>query len=368
LKQETDFYIGLMSGTSMDAIDAALVDFAPGTPRLVAAINHPLPETLHAELSALCQSGADEIERLGRADVALGEVFAAAALRLLEQANVPAREIRAIGSHGQTVRHRPEARFTLQIGDPNVIAERTGITTVADFRRRDLAAGGVGAPLVPAFHAAVLHQAGRKTVVVNIGGIANVTVLNTEVTGFDTGPGNGLMDAWARQHLGRPLDEGGAWAASGRIDQKLLAQLLAHEFFRRPPPKSTGRETFHAAWLAQQLAASRRSLSPQDVQATLCELTVVSIAEAIRTYASSSEEVLVCGGGVHNTNLMARLREHLQPTPVLATGERGVPADWMEAMAFAWLARETLAHRPGNLPSVTGASRPVILGGVYYGR
>ena len=357
-----------MSGTSMDAIDAALVDFAPVTPRLVAALNHPLPESLHAELTALCQPGDGEIERLGRADVTLGEVFAEAVARLLDHANVSAGEIRAIGSHGQTVRHRPEARFTLQIADPNVIAERTGITTVADFRRRDLAAGGEGAPLVPAFHAAMLRQAGRKKAVVNIGGIANVTVLDTEVTGFDTGPGNGLMDAWARRHLGRPLDDGGAFAASGRVDRQLLTQLLSHEFFRRPPPKSTGRETFHADWLTQQLRESGGSLSPQDVQATLCELTAASIAEAIRAYASGCEEVLVCGGGVHNTNLMARLRDLLRPTPVLATDERGVPADWMEAMAFAWLARETLAHRPGNLPAVTGAKRAVILGGIYYGR
>lgn len=368
MKQEPDYYIGLMSGTSMDAIDAALVDFTSGTPRLVAALNHPLPETLHAELSALCQPGSDEIERLGRADVALGEVFAEAVIRLLASAGVTPAEVRAIGSHGQTVRHRPEAHFTLQLGDPNVIAERTDITTVADFRRRDLAAGGEGAPLVPAFHAAVLKRAGRKQVVVNIGGIANITVLGTEVTGFDTGPGNGLMDAWAQRKLGSPLDKDGAFAASGRVDQALLTQLLAHEFFRRPPPKSTGRETFHAAWLEQQLHECGDSHSPADVQATLCELTAVSIADAIRGYASESEEVLVCGGGVHNTNLITRLREHLRPLPVLATDERGVPADWMEAMAFAWLARKTLARHPGNLPAVTGASRPVILGGIYYSR
>lgn len=357
-----------MSGTSMDAIDAVLVDFAADTPRLIAAHEHPLPVSLHAEMTALCQTGADEIERLGRADVALGEVFAEAVGRLLDAAGISAGEVRAIGSHGQTVRHRPEAHFTLQIGDPNVIAERTGITTVADFRRRDLAAGGEGAPLVPAFHAAMLRRIGRKNVVVNIGGMANVTILGAEVTGFDTGPGNVLMDIWARQHLGRPLDEGGAWAASGRIDEKLLAQLLKHEFFRRPPPKSTGRETFHATWLEQRLRESGDSHSPADVQATLCELTAVSIADAIRTHATGCEELLVCGGGVHNTHLMERLREHLKPMPVLATDERGIPADWMEAMAFAWLARETLAHRPGNLPAVTGASRPVVLGGVYYGR
>lgn len=355
----------------MDAIDAALVDFSAATPRLVAALNHPLPAALHAELSALCQPGEDEIERLGRADAALGEVFAEAVARLLEQAGIPATRLHAIGSHGQTVRHRPESHFTLQIGDPNVIAERTGITTVADFRRRDLAAAGEGAPLVPAFHAAALGRAGRKQVVVNIGGMANITLLPADaaaVTGFDTGPGNVLMDAWARQHLGRPLDAGGAWAASGRVDGKLLAQLLEHEFFRRPPPKSTGRESFHAAWLAKQLHESGDSLSPADVQATLCELSAVSIAEAIRAHAAACEEVLVCGGGVHNAHLMARLRDHLRPTPVLASDERGVPADWMEAMAFAWLARETLAHRPGNLPAVTGAEHPVILGGIYYGR
>lgn len=371
MKQEPDYYIGLMSGTSMDAIDAALVDFATDTPRLVAALDHPLPPTLHTNMSALCQPGPDEIERLGRADVALGEIFAETVTRLLDQAGIAAGAIRAIGSHGQTVRHRPEANFTLQIGDPNVIAQRTGITTVADFRRRDLAAGGEGAPLVPAFHAAVLRRAGRTQAVVNIGGMANVTVLpadDSAVTGFDTGPGNVLMDAWAQQHIGCPLDENGAWAASGTVNEKLLSRLLTHEFFRRSPPKSTGRESFHAAWLAQQLHESGDSHSPVDVQATLCELTAASIAEAISTHAPDCEETLICGGGTHNTHLMSRLREHLRPMPVLTTDERGVPADWMEAMAFAWLARETLAHRPGNLPAVTGASRNVILGGVYFGR
>ena len=365
-------FVGLMSGTSLDGIDAVLVDFSADPPRLIEALSHPLPDTLRQRLTALCQPGGDEIERLGRADVALGELFAEAVQRLLTQTGIAATEVRAIGSHGQTIRHRPEAGFTLQIGDPSRIAQRTGITTVADFRRRDLAAGGQGAPLVPAFHAALFRSPDISRAVLNLGGMANVTLLPAgaaqPVTGFDTGPGNVLMDLWAQRHLGRPLDEGGAWAASGRVDEALLSRLLDDPYFRQPAPKSTGREHFNADWLAARLDESEHSPSAADVQATLCELTAVSVAEAVRRSGCDARELLVCGGGAHNDHLLARLRERLSPMTVATTDEHGLPADWVEAVAFAWLARETLAARHGNLPAVTGAREAVVLGSIHPGR
>ena len=364
-----ELFVGLMSGTSLDGIDAVLVDFGDDRPRLIHALTHPLPDDLRQRLLTLCQPGDDEIERLGRADRDLGEELAVAVRRLLDASGVAAAEIRAIGSHGQTIRHRPEAGFTLQIGDPNRIAQRCGITTVADFRRRDLAAGGQGAPLVPAFHAALFRSGEGDRVVLNLGGMANLTLLpgdpGVPVRGFDTGPGNVLMDLWAQRHLGRPLDENGAWAASGEVNEGLLARCLRDGYFHQPPPKSTGREHFNAAWLDAHLDESDHSPAPQDVQATLCELTAVSVAEAVRDNLAGAGELLVCGGGAHNAYLLSRLRAHLAPMAVIPSDERGLPADWVEAVAFAWLARETLAGRPGNLPTVTGASEAVVLGGVY---
>jgi len=362
-----EYYVGLMSGTSLDGIDAALVDLCGRRPRLLHALTHPFPEDLRQRLAALCLPGEDEIERLGRADRDLGEEFAVALQRLLDASGVAAAEIRAIGSHGQTIRHRPAAGFSLQIGDPNRIAQRTGITTVADFRRRDMAAGGQGAPLVPAFHAAVFRDATGNRVVLNLGGMANVTLLPADparpVLGFDTGPGNVLMDLWAQRHLGHPFDADGNWAASGSVDEALLSRFLDDPYFHLPPPKSTGREHFNLDWLAASLAGSEHS--PADVQATLCELTAVSVAGAVRDTLADTDELLVCGGGAHNTYLLARLRARLAPVTVVTSDERGLPADWVEAVAFAWLARETLAGRPGNLPAVTGAGEAVVLGGVY---
>ena len=364
-----EYYIGLMSGTSLDGVDAVLVDFADDPPRLIETYTHPLPTALRQQLTALCQPGDDEIERMGRADSALGELFADAIRQLLRQTGIPASKIHAIGSHGQTIRHRPDADFTLQIGDANRIAQRTGITTVADFRRRDMAAGGQGAPLVPAFHAALFRSPDITRVVLNLGGMANITLLpaNPEqpVSGFDTGPGNVLMDSWAQQHLDRPLDENGVWAASGSVDEALLTRCLSDGYFRQPPPKSTGREHFNADWLATRLAESKGSLSAVDVQATLCELTAVSVAEAVRQAGADAIELLVCGGGVHNAYLLARLGAHLDSMDIIPSNERGLAADWVEAVAFAWLARETLAGRPGNLPAVTGASEAVVLGAIY---
>ncbi len=362
-------YIGLMSGTSVDGIDAALVAIdAAGPPRLLATHQHALPNDVRAEIQALMQPGGNEIEREGELDMQLGKLFADAARELLRISGKQAREIRAIGSHGQTIRHRPRAAhpFTRQIGNPSVIAERAGITTVADFRARDMAVGGEGAPLVPAFHLAVFSKPGMDRVIVNIGGIANITWLpgtaSEAVSGFDTGPGNTLLDYWAQRHLQQPCDRDGAWAAEGRVLDSLLAKFLNEPYFSRPAPKSTGRELFNAGWLHAKLGGAE---SAADVQATLAELTVRSIANSISQRAGKSVEVFVCGGGVHNVDLLRRLAAALGSTPLATTQALGLDPDWIEAAAFAWLAHQTLAGQPGNLPSVTGAGRAVVLGGIY---
>lgn len=370
-------YIGLMSGTSADAIDAALVRLPPAGERgieLVAVHKHPLPPEIRRRIQALTRPGAaaDELEEAGALDTLLGELFAEAALALLAKAKRRPEEVRAIGSHGQTLRHRPDgsAPFTLQIGNPAMIAERTGITTVADFRRRDLAAGGQGAPLVPAFHRHVFHVPGRARAILNIGGIANLTYLPAEpqgeVRGFDTGPGNTLLDQWIQRHRGEDYDRDGQWAAGGRVVPALLEALLADPYFARPPPKSTGREYFHLGWLERHLAAAASPApAPQDVQATLLRLTARSAARALREFLPPVEELYVCGGGAHNSALLAALAEELAGIPVRTTEALGLAPDWVEAAAFAWLAHQTLAGRPGNLPSVTGARREVVLGGIY---
>lgn len=363
----TQLFIGLMSGTSMDAADAALVDFGGTQPKLLATHSTPLPAGLRGALFALCVPGPNEIERMGELDSRLGEIFADGALALLKKAGVKAAEIIAIGSHGQTVRHQPAGPypFTLQIGNPALIAHRTGITTIADFRRADIAAGGQGAPLAPAFHNAVLRSAQQDRAVVNIGGMANITVLpkgtQQSVTGFDTGPGNVLLDAWAERHLGQRMDEDGRFAASGKVSENLLGALLRDDYFSLAPPKSTGREHFNMAWLDAVLK-NYGNVSAQDVQATLCELTAATITDAVKKYAPTTQELLVCGGGARNTHLMQRLRARLQPCTVESTEQYGVSPGWMEAMAFAWLAKQTLEGKPGNLPSVTGAKRAVVLG------
>ena len=366
-------FVGLLSGTSMDAVDAALVEFAGDTPRLLAHHALPYPDALRQELAALARPGAadgDTLDRLGAADIALGRLFARAVLELLADAGVPADSITAIGSHGQTVRHRPEGPhpFSLQIGDPNAIAQETGITTVADFRRRDLAAGGQGAPLAPAFHAAVFRSEDEDRAVLNLGGIANLTTLPTDpeaaVRGFDSGPANTLLDAWAQRHLGRPRDDAGAWGQTGTVDATLLARLRGDDYFLRSPPKSTGPEHFDLPWLQGHLSGSEAAA---DVQATLQALTATTVADALRDALPEAERLLVCGGGVHNDALMARLAEAVAPVAVASTAAHGVDPDWVEATAFAWLARARLAGQPGNLPAVTGATAPVVLGGVYPG-
>lgn len=368
MSETPSLYLGLISGTSADGIDTALVSFEQERPHLLAARTHPWPVALREQILAVAQGeAAIDLDAFGRLDIALGHGFAEAALALLKESGTPAAAVRAIGSHGQTVRHRPtgEHAFTLQLGDPATIAERCGIDVVADFRRADVAAGGQGAPLLPAVHAMLLARLGHARVVLNLGGIANITVLDTDggVTGFDTGPANGLMDAWCLRHRGEAFDRDGTFAADGKVDDALLEALLADAYFALPPPKSTGREHFHLDWLAAHPCVAK--LAPADVQATLLELSARSVAAAIARHAPGAEEVLACGGGVHNGALMRRLAELLVPRVLASTATCGVDPDYLEAIAFAWLARQRLLGLPGNLPTVTGARGPRLLGAIH---
>ena len=366
-----DYFIGLMSGTSMDGIDAVLVDFADRPLRLVSTLHQPWPEDIRQRMLTLAEQRVPlNLDEYGELDAELGARFADCVLQLLAQTDIGPGDVAAIGSHGQTVRHQPSgpAAFSLQIGDPHTIAEVTGIATVADFRRRDIAAGGQGAPLAPAFHRFLFADPREYRAVLNIGGMANLTLLPGNggiVRGFDTGPGNVLLDSWCRQHLTEPFDRGGEWARSGTMDQALLDLLLDAPFFRQPPPRSTGRELFCTDWLQARLQQLATPPAAQDVQATLLELTVRSIADALGQSAADTERLLVCGGGAHNTFLMERLTQALPGCIVESTEACGLHPDWVEATAFAWLAKQTLAGKPGNLPAVTGASRPVVLGVVY---
>jgi len=360
-------YAGVMSGTSLDGVDAVVADFAParGSPcTLLAAAHVPFPPALSAELLALQRPGGDELARAARAANALADAYAAAVAAALDGAGVAARDVAAAGVHGQTLRHRPDEGWTLQLNNPARVAERAGVTVVADFRSRDVAAGGQGAPLVPAFHAALFGGDAHR-VVVNIGGIANVSDLppRGDVRGFDTGPGNVLLDLWHARHRGGAFDPAGAWSRSGRVDAALLAELLAEPFFAVSPPKSTGRDLFDAAWLDAKLAG--RDMAAADVQATLVALTARSIADAIGAQCEAATEVLVCGGGANNSAVMDALASLLAPRVVATTATRGVAVEHVEALAFAWLARETLSGRPGNLPAVTGARGLRVLGAIY---
>lgn len=366
-------HIGLISGTSADAVDAALVNVTPDGVELIACHSEAIPDAMSATLRSVIEEPMVDRSTLWQLDVRIGELFARAAVNLLDEAGVEAAKVRAIGSHGQTIYHAPDAEYptTVQIGDPNVIAERTGITTVADMRRRDIAAGGQGAPLAPAFHAAVFRSHERDRAVLNVGGIANLTVLPADdrasVTGFDTGPGNTLMDAWTARarDVASAMDVDGLWARSGDCDQRLLDALMAEPYFAIAPPKSTGRELFNLHWLDGVLARLDGEVAPEDVQRTLCELTASTVAAAVAEHASGVREVLVCGGGVHNPLTMERLEDLLRPVDVRSTESAGLHPDWVEAAAFAWLAARTLDGDSGTLPSVTGASHPVILGGIY---
>jgi anhydro-N-acetylmuramic acid kinase len=364
-----------MSGTSVDAIDSALVRCRPDGVEIIATHEHTIPAQLKQQIAEISHPGQDEIERMGVLDRELGLLFADATLQLLATAGIHPGQVRAIGSHGQTIRHRPPsatavgpASFTLQIGDPNTIAEVTGITTVADFRRRDIAAGGEGAPLAPAFHAAALAKPGVNRAIVNIGGIANATILcGTELQmGFDSGPGNTLLDHWILRHRSKPYDRDGAWAASGQVHPALLEQLLKHPYFQRTGPRSTGKEAFNLQWLDHNLGGFS-GVATEDVQATLAELSAVSIAQAIRGCPLDSSEVYVCGGGSHNGHLMARLSAQMAPATVASTAQLGMDPDWVEAATFAWLADRTLQGLDGNARAVTGAQGPRVLGGIYRG-
>jgi anhydro-N-acetylmuramic acid kinase len=363
-----EYYVGLMSGTSLDAVDAVVVDFDSFPPRCVATHSLQIAPELKRRILSLCRPGKNEIERMGQLDVELGRLFARAASEVVEQAGLRAAEVSAIGSHGQTIRHEPQGHtpFTLQIGDPNTIAQQSGITTVADFRRRDLTLGGQGAPLAPAYHRWFLQ--GQGGALVNIGGMANVTLLSAdsaaEVVGFDTGPGNVLIDYWMEQAFGEAMDRDGATARSGQLSEPLLAEMLKEPFFQQLPPKSTGRETFNAEWL-QRHAAQIERLVAVDVAATLVELTATTIAEGVSAQGAAASSLWVCGGGAHNRLLLERIAAHLPGWQVASSAEVGMDPDWVEAMAFAWLARQTLHGESGNLPSVTGAAAAVILGAIY---
>lgn len=359
----------------MDGIDAALLEIDADGMRVRAAAAQDWPAPLQTRLRRAAEGPESTgLYELGELDTAVGVQLALAAAALLQATGVSAAAVRAIGSHGQTILHRPagDSPFTLQIGDPNVIAERLGIDVVADFRRRDVAAGGEGAPLMPAFHAAAFAAHGQRRAVVNIGGMANVTLLGADgsVIGFDTGPGNCLLDAWARRHLGRPYDADGRWAASGRVHTQLLARLLADPYFARPAPKSTGRETFSDAWLERALSGAAGNLDAADVQATLAELTARSIVEALTQPAGGAapSQAFVCGGGAFNTDLMQRLSRALPATLWQSTAACGIAPEHVEAAGFAWLAHCCLEGLAGNLPSVTGARHPVPLGALYRGR
>lgn len=362
-------FLGLMSGTSADGIDAALVQFPQsGGCHFVHGHTHAWDAATREALIALGQGGEPaSMDALGQLDARVGIAFASAANQLLDLAGVQRSQVQAIGSHGQTIRHRPLSTpaFTWQIGDANRIAELTGITTVADFRRRDVAAGGHGAPLMPAFHLAMLGSTDEDRAVLNLGGIANLSLIARDgsIRGFDTGPANALLDGWCQRHLGHAFDADGAFAASGRVDESLLARLLAEPWFALPPPKSTGREQFHLQWVEAQLGAT--TLAPADVQATLLELTAATVADALLAQLPGARRVLVCGGGVRNPQLLSRLQARLPGVAIGSSAAHGLDPDYMEAMGFAWLAQETLAGRPGNLPSVSGARGPRILGAIH---
>lgn len=359
-----DYYIGVMSGTSLDGIDAVLADFGATPFTLLHACYEPYPSDLRKRLAALHAPERNELHCAALAANALARAYAGIAARLLKEAQCRAGEVVALGCHGQTVRHRPQDGYTIQLVNGALLAELTRITVVCDFRNRDIAAGGEGAPLVPAFHHALFHDPRQHRVIVNIGGIANLTNLPRvgDVTGFDCGPGNVLLDAWIADQRGETRDADGAWAASGRVIASLLEALAAHEFFSRPPPRSTGRETFNLAWVRRFLGGSE---APADVQATLTELTAGAIAHAVREHCIGAEQVFVCGGGARNRALVERIRSLLGGVMLDTTDALGVDPARVEALAFAWLARRTITGLPGNLPAVTGARGPRILGAIY---
>lgn len=365
----SDLYIGLMSGTSLDGVDGVIADCNEGHARVIQHVHHPFPASLAAELLRLNTPDDNELHRAALAANALARSYALVVHELLHAASLTPSAVRAIGAHGQTVRHRPGEfdgiGYTLQLNNPALLAELTGIDVVADFRSRDVAAGGQGAPLVPAFHQAVFGQTGQTVAVLNIGGIANLSVLHgTGALGFDCGPGNALMDAWCRQHTGQPFDAEGRWAASGRLNEALLHALLSEPYLSLPPPKSTGRDLFNPAWLNAKLQPFP-AVAAADVQATLTELTALACAADVQRHAKGGRQLIVCGGGALNTYLMQRLQALLPSWSVVSSAEAGLPPLQVEAAAFAWLACRTVHRQPGSLQSVTGAQGARVLGAVY---
>ena len=361
-----DLYIGLMSGTSLDGADGVLVDFSGAKLRVLANGTQAFSNEFRTELLALNTPSHHELHRAALAANQLAEVYASVVKSLLEQTRLIAQDIQAIGAHGQTVRHQPTSGYTTQLNNPALLAERTSIDVVADFRSRDVAAGGQGAPLVPAFHQSVFGQGSQTNLVLNIGGISNLSVLPAtgQVLGFDCGPGNALMDAWCFQHTGQHFDQDGQWAASGQGIPALLASLLDEPYFSMPPPKSTGRDLFSMGWLAQKLQAFTNA-PPEDVQNTLTEFTARACITGTSSYLKYSKELIVCGGGAFNSYLMQRLQAGLPSLKVVSSETHGLPPLQVEAAAFAWLARQTTLRMPGNLPSVTGAAGLRVLGATY---
>lgn len=364
-----ELYIGVMSGTSMDGVDTALVSIEDTRITLLAHDEFPMPDALKARLLEVCIGQKTDLIAIGELDHQLGHLFANAVLQLLDKSGTSASSVTAIGNHGQTVFHQPsgDSPFTMQLGDANIIAAKTQIQTVADFRRKDMALGGQGAPLVPAFHHTIFHPQDSSVVVLNIGGISNISVLrpNQPTLGYDTGPGNMLMDAWVDKHTGEKFDRDAQFALQGQLNQALLEQLLNESYLSQTPPKSTGRELFNLPWLEQQLSGFK-DLAAEDVQRTLCEYTALTIANEVETYRLGSQPALyVCGGGTRNPLLMKRLSALLPNWEVDSTTSKGVDADYMEAMAFAWLAQRHVHQLPSNLPKVTGASRAASLGVLY---
>ena len=356
-------YIGLMSGTSLDGVDAVLARFEGGKPRLLADAHVGFDTALRRNLLSLNSAGQNEVERAALAGNALARRYAAAVGKVLARARKRPAAIRAIGCHGQTVRHRPDLGFTTQIGNAALLVELTGIAVAADFRSRDVAAGGQGAPLAPAFHAAVFASTRESRAVLNLGGIANLTLLQSRrVIGFDSGPGNCLLDLWAGRHLGARYDRNGRWAAGGQVQERILQRMLREPYFAARPPKSTGRDLFNESWLRGMLKGAVR---PRDVQATLLELTAKSVADAVRRHCRGVTRVIACGGGVRNLALMARLRAQLAPLRLETSDRYGIDPQLVEATAFAWLARQVLDGTPASLPAVTGARGPRVLGAVY---
>lgn len=370
------YYIGLMTGTSVDSLDAALVEFDNEHFHLLNTYSLPLPDTIQNSVKQLITSGNGEIDLLRQLDHDIAILSCETIEKLCEKSSIAPTLITAIGSHGQTVRHYPKTAhchgYSLQVGDPNIIAEKTGITTVADFRRRDIAAGGHGAPLVPAFHRSVFQSNQRDRIILNMGGIANITYLpkQGDIIGFDTGPANTLMDSWCQQHQHQSFDKDGNWASTGAVNNDLLNLLLSHPYFSTPHPKSTGRETFNLLWLEEQLCQLKEqhnlTLPPAGIQASLLALTTETICHEITKLDPQKQaDIYTCGGGSHNSALMKKLSNKLHPRAVSTTDSLGIHPDWVEAAAFAWLAKRTMDKASGNLPSVTGAEKEVILGGIY---